>query len=338
VIVQSSFLLLLLAGTAMMTLPTPAHAHPGSGIVVDARGNVYFVVPGSNDIMRVDRSGQATKFVSDERLRLPHHLVLGRDGSLYAASDYDGRVWHIGADGSLREFFNSNRVGRAPGRPEVQVGSFGDPFTIDSAGNIYALAAPNVGAIIRITPEGTATPIAEHARFGALHFASMTWGGDGALYLSDANRVWRIANDSATALTPRGIQLSQATGIAIDASGGIHVADFREGRIVRFLRDGTVDTPPALARLRLRSPTGVTLAGADIYVLDAPPAGVAVWRVRDGKAERLYAKHSPQFYTRWALPLLLLLLLALFLVSIRRRRALEVDRQGSGGVLTGERR
>lgn len=327
---QCSLRVLLAAGIATLALSARAEAHPGSGIVVDAQGNVYFVVWGANMIVRVDRGGRASTFVADERLRAPHHLVLGTDGAIYAASDYDGRVWRVGPDGSLREHFNSNRAARpAPGQPEVHVGAFGDPFTMDAAGNIYALAAANASTIIRIAPDGIVTPVATSTRFGQLHFASMAWGADGALYLSDANRVWRITGDSATAITPRGVQLSQATGLAVARDGKIHVADYSARRVVRFARDGTEDTPRALERLRLRHPTGVTVDGADVYVLDNPPGGVIVWRVRDGEAERLYSRRSAAVYLRWALPAMLVLLVVL-MVWNRVQRA-----QRKGGAAAG---
>ena len=327
---RCSVRVLLVAGIATLALAEGAAAHPGSGIVVDASGNVYFVVWGTNAIMRLDRDGRTTTFVSDERLRLPHHLVLGKDGAIYAASDYDGRIWRAGPDGSLREHFNSNRVARPEaGRAEVQVGSFGDPFTIDSMGNIYALASGNASAIIRITPDGKVTPVATTARFGALHFASMAWGADGALYLSDANRVWRIVADSAMPIVPRGVPLSQAAGLAVDGEGNIYVADYGADRVVRFNRAGSVNTPSAIARLRVRRATGVTVAGGDVYVLGSPPGGVVVWRVRGDEAKRLYSRRSSQVYLRWALPVLLVSLVVL-MVWNRVRRG-----QRNGGALAG---
>jgi len=216
----------LVAGiVASLMFASPAAAHPGSGIVVDRNGNVFFVMLGSSAIMKLSRDGSVRVLVDDERLRLPHHLVLGRDGALYAASDVDGKVWRVGADGSLREHFNSKRVPRAP-RPgaEVHVGAFGDPFTLDSAGNVYALGSASDSTLIRIALDGTVTPLAVNAKFGGLHFSSMTWGLDGALYVSDKTRVWRIVGDSATAIVPSGVALFRATGLAVDREGNIYVA------------------------------------------------------------------------------------------------------------------
>ncbi len=300
---------LFVLALAVLSPVQAARAHPGSGIVVDRNGNVFFVMGGSSVLRKLEPNGRVTIFAEDERLRLPHHLVLGRDGSLYVASDYDGRVWRVGSDGSLAEYFNTNRIA-APS--SVNIGSWGDPFTIDSAGNIYALASPGAATIVRIGRDARVTPIAGRAIFGALHFSTMAWGPDGALYLTDESRVWRIVGDSASAIVPRGIQLLQAAGITIDGAGNIYVADYAERRVIRLAPDGAVNTPDAVARLRLRHPTGVTLSvNGDVYVLDNPVRGVAVWRVRGDRTERLYHRVDWQVYFAGTLLSLIALLLAL---------------------------
>ena len=38
------------------------------------------------------------------------------------------------------------------------------------------------------------------------------------------------------------------------------------------------NTPDSFRRLRVRSPTGVTFAGPDLYVLDTYPGGTAIWK------------------------------------------------------------
>ena len=297
---------------ALCVFASRAEAHPGSGLVVDRDGTVYFVVAGTNLIMRVARDGRASVLVNREELRLPHHLVLSADGSLYAASDFDGKVWRVGRDGSLREYFNSNRATRpTPGRSEVFVGSFGDPFTIDPAGNIYALASRNDSAIIRVAPDGKVTPLAKTAKFGPLHFGSMAWGPEGALYLSDARRVWRIVGDSATPIEPSGVRLLLATGLAVDSAGNIYVADYSARRVVRLAPDGAVNTPPAIARLRVSRPTGVFLAGGAIYVLDNPSGETAVWRVVGNETDLRYRRREGRVYAVTAFLVLFPLLLAL---------------------------
>ncbi|MEO6066430.1 MAG: NHL repeat-containing protein [Gemmatimonadales bacterium] len=299
---------ILLVGLALLGAPAAARAHPGSGIVVDRAGNVFFVQAGTHVVWKLSPAGIVTKFVEADIVRLPHHLVLDREGTLYFASDFDGRIWRVRPDGSLVEFFNTNRI---VGDSNVIIGSWGDPFTIDSSGDVYALRSPNDSAIVHITPDGRVTSVATRARFGRLHFRSMAWGADGALYLTDADRVWRIVGDSATPIVPSGVRLLQAAGLAVDHEGNIYVADFAAKRVVRLGRDGTANTPPALAGLSLSGPWGVTIApDGSVYVLDHPSGGVAVWRVRDDAAERLYSWHSPRVYLGAIMLALLSLLLA----------------------------
>jgi sugar lactone lactonase YvrE len=304
---------------AALCLARPALAHPGSGIVVDRHGNVFFVVYGTNVIMKLDRSGRATRLVDDERLRLPHHLVLGVDGSLYTASDFDGRIWRVGANGSLSEYFNSNRVPRpARGQKEVYVGMGGDPFTLDSAGNVYALATGLDSAIVRITLDGRVTPMASNAPFRGLHMSSMKFGADGALYVTDRNRVWRVVGDSVTAIVPRGMQLSYAAGLAVDSGGNIFVADYRAGRVVRLERDST-GSAQAVEVVRVDDPFGVTVDGTDVYVLANPGGGVSVIRVRDGKVERLYGRRNPRTYSALFMLTAVVSLPVLIVIAVYRR-------------------
>jgi len=301
----------VIAVLAMVAFPTGASAHPGSGIVVDRAGNVYFVRAGQSVVWKRSPDGRVTKLVEADHVRLPHHLTLGRDGTLYMASDFDGRVWRVAADGSLTEQFNTNRI---TGASTVSVGSWGDPWTIDSVGNVYALAGPNGTALVRITPAGAVTPIARNARFGVLHASTMTLGGDGALYLTDANRVWRVVGDSATPIVARGVPLDGASGIAVAADGSMYVADFRSRRVIRIARDGAVTTPPVLAGINLSYPWGVTIApDGSVYVLDhlSTGRGVAIWRVRGDVAERLYSAREASVYFAAALVTLIPLVLAL---------------------------
>ena len=306
----------LLAG---LCVARPALAHPGSGIVVDRHGNVFFVIGGSAVVMKLGRDGRAAPFVSGDRFRVIHHLVLGDDGSLFTASDHDGIVWRVAPDGSMREHFNSTRIKLRRTFPPLAVGTGGDPFTVDRAGNVYALGADR-NAVIRIARDGTTQPVATNARFGDLHFSSMRLAETGTLYLTDANRVWRISGDSAVAIVPRGIQLSMATGVTLDSANNIYVADYENGRVIRFDSTGAKNTPRWLERMRVRNPTGLTIAGGDLYVLDSPPGGTAVWRVRNGQAERLYSKGGAAAYVRWAFPGILILLAALVVTRVRQRR------------------
>lgn len=305
--------------TVMLALawtPSPASAHPGAGIVVDRAGNVYFVRAGQSVVWRRSPDGRVTRFVEDDIVRLPHHLALGRDGALYFASDFDGRIWRADSAGRLTEHFNTNRV---TGHPKLFVAQWGDPWAIDSIGNVYALAEPNGAAVVRITPSGTLTPLALGAPFGPLHGSSMTVGADGALYLTDETRIWRVLGDSASPIAGAGT-LEHAGGVAVAADGSVYVADFNGRRVVRLSRDGAVTTPPALAQLRLDYPWGVTIApDGSLYILDhiASGRGVAIWRVEGDRAARLYVARS---FSMFVPPMILTLVTLLFAAQTADRK------------------
>lgn len=287
-----------------------AGAHPGPGIVVDSRGNVYFVVFGASHLMKLDPRGRASVFVSDDRVRLPHHLVIGRDrSSLYVTSDDDGRVWRVDSAGRLTLHLDSRRLARAASR--FQVGAGGDPFAVDSAGGVYALAEPSASAIVRADSTGPPVPLAPRARLGPMHFRAMTVAGDGALYVSDAGGIWRIRGDSAQLIRPRGAAFEQPVGVARDDAGNILVADYRARRVHRLASDGSINTPTWLADARFHGPTGVAVAGDTVYVLDNGFRSAAVWRLTDAGVERIYTQsmvgwHAPRLF--WLVPVLLVAL------------------------------
>lgn len=304
------------------------HAHPGSGIVVDREGQVYFVVPGQHYIMKIDRDGRLTTFVSDPRLSLPHHLVIDRDGNIYTCSDDDGIVWKISPDGQMTEHFDSREL-RDAGLGNV--GQWGDPFTIDSAGNIYFTSEPRGrtqiyridlagdGSLLAGSDEGYADGTGGDARFGNLHFASMSLGSDGILYVTDRTRIRAVAPDGtvSTLAFAGDVNMEFAAGIAFGPESAIYVVDYRGSRLIHVTSDGVATpTPTPLAgRGKLFAPAGVAIGpDGDIYVLDAEAFGVRVVKVSsEGRVTHLAAIDVQWqqivmiFVLMLALPLLLVL-------------------------------
>lgn len=310
---------ILLALTLAVVAAPVARAHPGPGLVVDRDGTVYFVVLGSNAIMRRTPDGRVSTFVNDERLRLPHHLVLGADGSLYAASDNTGTVWRIARDGSLEARLVSTMLPAHRGRA-LQVGAWGDPFTLDAEGNVYAVA-PEGNAIVRVTRAGEVTRIADSAAFGNLHFSAMSWGADGALYVSDTKKIWRIVGDRGEVIVPHTWVLTSAMGLAVDSASNIYVADYRGGRVVRLAGNGADNTPSWLQRHSFRQAVGVALAGRDLYVLQSRPFRTVLWRVNADHAERLYIRRDSRLYAQWAFFAAIAVLPLLIVARYRERRS-----------------
>lgn len=274
---------------------TPALAHPGSGVVVDRNGQVYFVVPGQSHIMRIDAEGRLTTFVSDDRLRLPHHLVIDEEGNIYTASDDDGVVWRISPDGSMTRFFSVSRGGE---RPPMLLGMYGDPFTIDPAGNIYCTLSDLQQnsfqhQIFRIDSAGEAILLAgsdsgyadgrgSDARFGSLHYSSMALGPDGLLYVTDWAHVRMVTPDgSVSTLAMEGAEISWGWGLAVDGESNVYVADYRGRRVLKIDPDGQATTVAGPATVF--APVGVALGpDGNVYILDADTFGTRVLKVSAG--------------------------------------------------------
>lgn len=321
------------AALLIAAVPVAARAHPGSGVVVDRAGTAFFVVPGSHRIMRVTRDGHASVFVDDARLRAPHHLILRPDGALFVASDHDGVVWRIHADGSLEEHFRSEQLPRnAPGFGPFAVGFGGDPFTVDDAGEVYAVRTIFVAEVVRIARNSVMTRLGGETRFGNLHASSFAWGPDGALYLSDNDRVWRVLADTAVSLRPaltwmeliraRLVDLPpwRAMGLAVDSVGDIFVADHRQGRVRRLAPDGEENTPAWIARVRFGQPTGIAVSGGSVYVLDAGgPLGGGIWRIGPDGRTLLYGSRHRRLVALLLLPLLVSLFTVAWGHGLRRR-------------------
>jgi hypothetical protein len=80
-----------------------AWCHPGTGIVIDDSGQVFFVHGARNRSLKLDAGGELSTLVDGTGGRLlinPHHLVLVANGTLYTVGDRP-RVRKIGSDGSV---------------------------------------------------------------------------------------------------------------------------------------------------------------------------------------------------------------------------------------------
>lgn len=263
-------------------------AHPGSGIVVGRDGQVYFVLYGPNNrIMKTNAQGEVAAFVIDERLHAPHHLVIDQQGNLSTVSDADSIVWKIKPTGRMTKLYSPDKQTRT-----ARVGTGGDPFTIDRAGNIYCINYPGRSQILKITPEGRVTPLAgsdyrgyadgkgREAKFGDLYSASMAWGPGGVLYVTDGRHIRKVAPDGT--VSTLGIRpepgLGLAMGLAVDQRGNVYVADYRSQRILKITPQGKATTLAGSGDFFRPSGVAVGPAG-EVYVPDNPPRATRIWKI-----------------------------------------------------------
>lgn len=285
---------------AAFGLAAIASAHPGSGIAVDSQGRVYFTA--GPMIVMLETNGVARTIVHDQRnekFYQLHHLRPAPDGGLLTASDRGDAIWRFTPEGKLSRFYPPENDMRA-----LAVGTGGDPFAVDRAGNVYAVNSQQdrYTQILKITPEGQIRELAggdwgfadgqqTEAKFGDLHGGSMLVAPDGALLLTDHFvRVRRIALDGSVTTLAGGLQKGHAdgpgsdarfdgaSGLALDAEGNLLVAE-RSGRVRRISPAGRVTTLAGaggrgqadgpLLEATFDEPTGIAAApNGAIFVLE----------------------------------------------------------------------
>ena len=252
---------------------THVRAHPGSGIVVDSQGRVYFVQTGDPDarfpgfIWEVDAQGTLT----------PLH----RTGAHWLALDANGSF--AGAD--LATWFRERRtpmlqrVMPSDSGPAM-VQADGCPIVINRDGNLY-YASRNL-EITRLSPQGKLTllvpDLGETAkrRGGIKGLAS---GPDGSLYVAYPGAIQKITMDGMVTTIADPVVLSDCDkdvvagesapflrGLAVDPRGVVYAAATGCRCVARITPEGRVST--VLKAERPWSPTGVAARGEDVYVLE----------------------------------------------------------------------
>lgn len=144
-------------------------------------------------------------------------VVVGADGSIYAAAGPEAAVIRIAPDGQRSVFFETDAV-------EIHA------LALDSQGNLYAAAGPDA-QVFRITPSG------ESALFydpETPYIWDMAFGPDGALYLATGDRgaVHRVApNGTGSVFFETGDV--HVRSLAFDAQGLLVIGTDPSGLILR---------------------------------------------------------------------------------------------------------
>jgi len=241
-----------------------ALAHPGSGILVDRLGQIYFIDTGSG-LWKIDTKGGLSHL---SPLR-NHWLAMDpTDRFTKARLPTDtGRDWVITAAGS---------------NPTMLI-STDFPLVIGLNGDLYhpSVRETNV-RIMRTNPTGGTSAFVTLPRSVAgppLGWINgLTTGPDGSLYYSEDNAIRRInaKGEVSTVATvpalvngpniPGSDSRPYLRGLKVDDKGVVYVADSADARVLKISPDGKV-----AAILQLESPwapTDVALFGDIVYVLE----------------------------------------------------------------------
>lgn len=244
-----------------------ALAHPGSGIVVDRHGNVYFVDTGSG-VWKIDRKGKLT------RLSGPAYH--------WMAMDVDGRLTNV-----TLPYFSSGdaTVTRVGGDPTLLLSS-DFPVTVGSDGSLYYpwLSGGKQLQVFRLSPAGTTTilkTLPAKTGSGPLRWLNgMALGPDGSLYYTENKAIRRITPKGELTTFIDSVMLTGCDsvpevgadlgayfrGLDVDADGSVYVAATGCRAVLKITSDKKVTT--ILRASSPWSPTGVAVFGSDVYVLE----------------------------------------------------------------------
>ena len=250
---------------AVCAAAAAAPAHPGSGIVVDRQGRVFFVDTGGG-VFRIGAGGDLVR----------------QSGPTYhwLALDSAGR-------------FAATRMPSLPQSDLQAVGS--DPSLILSSdfplavGGDGALYFPELGTdtrlrLMRMPPSG------QRAAFATLPASTadgpLRWlngvaaGPDGAIYVTDDRAVRRVDRNGVLTTVVEGVTVTECVrppgyderlgpglrGLDITPAGAVLVAATACSALLRVTPRGTVAV--VLRSPAPWAPTGVALGGGDAYVLE----------------------------------------------------------------------
>jgi hypothetical protein len=256
-------LLLLWAG---LLVSGPALAHPGSGIVADRHGNIYFLDTGSG-IWKISPDGKLTKISGPAY----HWMAIDHAGALSKTD--------------LPNFSRGGAVVEHSGEDPRIIVSSDFPVAVGPDGGLYYgwTGGADAVTISRLTPAGktevvkTLPASRDGVRLGWLN--GILVAQDGGVYYSEADAIRRVGPDGAITTIADKIVLGSCDtlrvesgpgpylrGFDVDSAGTVYAAATGCRSVVKIVAG---KAPEVLLRAESPwSPTAVARSGKDLYVLE----------------------------------------------------------------------
>ena len=298
---------------------TAARFNTPAGITVDSSGNFYVADAANNVIRKITSGGIVSTLAglagvsgnsdgqgSGARFNGPSGVAVDAIGNVYVADTYNHTIRVITPTGSVSTYAGlANNSGSTDGVGNAARFSFPASITIDPSSTLYVSDTSN-HTIRRVTIGGSVTTLAGSAGSsgsfdgfgGSARFAfpnGIVYASSGVLYVADAfNHTIRrvsLAGDVVTiagtagqvgSLDANGTQarFSQPTGIGVDSTGIVYVADTNNNTIRKISLTGDVSTVAGLvgqagtadgvgSEARFNQPFALTVtSGGNIYIAD----------------------------------------------------------------------
>ena len=245
-----------------------ANLHLPGGVAVDTKNNIYIADTGDNLIRKVTTDGIINTIAGDSlpsyggdgaaaansEVHSPEDVAVDSSGNVYIADTGNAYIRKITTDGNINFIAGDGSIGYGGDGGLATSAGLIEPYSIalDSSGNIF-IAEPEDGRIRELTVSNN--DIITAVGTGVLGFAGD--GGPGTK-----------------------AEVHQASGVAVDSSGNIYIADSLNNRI-RKVSSGTVSTiagsgafsysgdgGPAIAA-QFFAPSAVAVdAAGDLFIAD----------------------------------------------------------------------
>lgn len=254
----------ILSLSATFLLAAAALAHPGSGILVDRLGQIYFIDTGSG-LWKIDTRGALTHLSP-----LRNHWLAMDPTDRFTGPRLPtdpGRDWVITAAGSNPTILISTDF-------PILVGEDGDLY--------YPSVRESSVRILRTGPTGGTSTFFTLPR--SVAGAALGWinglatGHEGSIFYTENNAIRKITSrgEVSTVATISALERGPAIpgvesrpylrGLKVDAKGAVYVADNGDARVLKVTPDGKVAT---LVQLESPwAPTDVAVFGDIVYVLE----------------------------------------------------------------------
>lgn len=271
----------------LLLLTTKTEAHPGTGIVQDSRGNVYYT--DLKQVWKIAPNGKKSVAVANVHT---HELCLDNADNLYGehlwyegerTDKWSHRVWCLKHDGALVDII--------PARTGFRENY---SFVRDQAGNMYWAEQ---GAQIVIKKRAPNGQISTHVTGPFRNVREMTAAADGTLFLIDAGDLLRVAPNGQISTLLHGVserkpapakasQPHYQMGLWLDKTGGVEVAVAEERLVLNVKPNGK-----AVVAQRSRHPWspsgGLVDRDGNVWLLEYSPTNAVRVRYikRDGNEQ-----------------------------------------------------
>ena len=259
-------------------------------IAVDSKGNLYTAGGGSGSgrakLFAIDPAGKSRTLAELDGLEI-HAIAVDASNQVYAATDPDGKVYRIGADGKPQIFFD-------PHQKYIWAMAF------DRKGDLF-VATGDQGEIYRVTPDGNGSLFFKteetHARSLAIDSA-----GNLIVGTEPGGLILRVSPSGAGFVlyqTPK----REITAVAVAKDGAIYAAAVGN-KTAPISPAPTPQTPAAPLQVTVSAPgTPITTApqhASPTPIFPAAPAisgGSEVYRINpDGSPRKIWSSTQDLVY------------------------------------------